>query len=162
MALVQRKRGAHFRVVEHIVRAISGGLGMDVGDIYPLLPAATPGPSNFQCFVHGCVENAVHPYCKAFFTDAFATFSWASIGGDDRIYVNRPFAELFHVEDELNAELALGTSSPRAMVLRTIHASDRGELDRLLDYCFFISGEECAEAVHVLRVRACVRAWVVG
>ncbi len=85
---------------------------------------------------------------------AFATFSWVAIGGDDRIYTNRPFAELFQGEHELNEELAAGNSSPRAMILRCMHPADREELDRLLDYCFFISNEECAEAVHVLRVRA--------
>lgn len=153
MALVHQRRGMTSKVVEHIVRTISQALGMEMGALGPLLPSTAPGPSNFQCFVHGCVENAVHPYCKAFYTDAFATFSWVTIGGDDRIYVNRPFAELFHSEEELNEELKGCQSSPRAMVLRSFHASDRDEVDRLLDYCFFISGEECSEAVHVLRVR---------
>jgi len=69
MTLVHKRRGAGFQVVEHVVRTISRALGLDAGDVHPLLPAATPGPSNFQCFVHGCVENAVHPYCKAFYTD---------------------------------------------------------------------------------------------
>lgn len=75
-------------------------------------------------------------------------FGWSSI------YINRPFAELFQGEEALNEELLRGNSSPRAMILRIIHALDRAEVDRLLDYCFFISAEECCEAVHVLRVSA--------
>lgn len=86
--------------------------------------------------------------------------------GYTRCYVNRPFAELFQNEEELNEELLRGNSSPRAMILRTVHASDRAEVDRLLDYCFFISEEECCEAVHVLRVRDCggggLTGWLVG
>lgn len=84
MALVRSKRATHCRVVQHIVQAISAALGMEMEALGPLLPGTVPGPGNFHSFVHGCVENAVHPYCKGFFTDAFATFNWTSIGGVDR------------------------------------------------------------------------------
>lgn len=120
MALVHEKRATYCRVVAHIARSLSRALGLEMDALGPLLRKALPAPGNFQSFVHGCVENAVHPYCKVrsssarrsilpvthgvglmsldlslscllssfrmqgFFTDAFATFSWTSIGGVDR------------------------------------------------------------------------------
>ena len=159
MGLIQQQRSrsaghVQSRVVADIISSISGALGLELHALMVILTTSCPPPHS-PVFFHGCVENAVHPYCKAFYTEAFATFSWVNIGGEDRIYANRPFAELFDSEEALNRELAMDDkSSPRAMIQRTIHPSDKDEFDRLLDYCFFISEEECAEAVHVLRCQS--------
>lgn len=64
MALVQEKRATYCGVVAHIVRSLSHAMGLEMDALGPLLRNALPAPSNFQSFVHGCVENAVHPYCK--------------------------------------------------------------------------------------------------
>jgi len=151
---IQDTPGVSSYVVENIIKSMSAALNLELAALMIMLDSTIP-PAHSHAFFHGCVENAVYPYCIAYRTDAFATFSWVSIGGYDRIYANRPFAELFYGEEEMNTELLSDEdSSPRAMIQWTIYQTDIAEFDRLLDYCFFVSSDECAEAVHVLRCQS--------
>lgn len=118
MTLVHHKNPGRDLVVKDIIVSISKALGLETDTVLPSLTRCCRDAITAIQYKHGSPQDAIHPYCYAFFTEAFASLSWTTIGGEDHVYVNRSFSELFISEEEANHELKSQQVAPREMCMR--------------------------------------------
>ena len=99
------------------------------------------------------VEQVAHPYTLELFQDPFLSLTFVVCMGEERIFCNQGWTDVFHTEPEARTKALMEGLRPTEILGTIVHPEDRAYIVPMLDNCLFGSPDSLCESAHVLKVR---------